>query len=103
MTVGVGGRRPHDVPTAERMGWFNQVNAADLVIARRTESGPDQISLVGEQQDGVSVGSQMNAGAILQEGHGIRLPQLSAGARIKANEFAGSLRRIHAVVLQERS
>ena len=89
MAVGVGGRRPNNVSAVERISGIQQVNTAEFVITVRAQAGANQVSLVGEEQRGISVGSEVDARAVFQIGDSVGLPNLIAGAGLEANQLAG--------------
>ena len=95
VTIGVGRRGPNDIPAVKRMGCIEQMNATEFLITLETKSGVDQISLVGEEQDRIFIGSEVDAAAVFQGCHSICRPDLMAGRRLEANQFADRLEKIN--------
>ena len=63
---------------------FDQADAAQFITALPIQSGANRVSLIGEDQDEVTVGCQMNCPAISRRGHLVGFPNLFAGARFAA-------------------
>ena len=77
------------------------MRAADFPVTLGRELRPDQVPLIGEEKDGITAGRQVDAGAVFQVRHGVRLPNLLAGAGFQTDEFAGGFGREHVVAVQE--
>src|SRR5262249_588422 len=93
--------RPNDVSPVERVGRIKQVNPADFVITLRCESSPNEISFVRKEKSGISIGGDVDTGAVFQVSHGVGLPDLIAVAGIQANKFSGYSSRINVVSLEQ--
>src|SRR6516164_3492247 len=83
MTVGIGGRRPYNFPSTERVRRFQKGCATNFLVTTRSQLCADDLPLVRVEQNGIAVGRQMNAGAILQVGYLVGLPNLLPGACVQ--------------------
>ena len=81
---------------------FDQMDAAQFMITRRIQPGADQVSLVGEEQDGITVESQMDRPAIAQGGHLFGFPDLLAGARFQTDQAAAYFAGEHVLAQDHR-
>lgn len=74
MAIDIRGRGPDHVSTIEGMSGIEQMNAPKFLITLRAEARADEVALMGEEKHRVAIGGEVNAGAILERGHGVRLP-----------------------------
>src|SRR5262249_15021910 len=102
MLVRIGSRGPGDLPPPEGVNRTQHRSAADLLVALRSEPGPNQFAPVCVEQYGVSLHSQMNACSISQVRHLVGLPDLLAGACLQTDQFSRRARREHMVTLKQR-
>src|SRR5262249_23157346 len=102
MPVREGQRRPDYFPVSEMVVRFDQVNAAQLMIARCIQPGAEQISLVREQQNRPTIESQMNCRAMTRSDGLVGFPDLLSGSRIQANQLAAYFCTEHTVANNHR-
>lgn len=86
MPVGICRRSPCTLSSAKRGRRFQQPHPADFVIAPVGQPRANQVPLVGEEQRGIAILSDVNARSALQVGHFVSLPNLPARACLKANQ-----------------
>src|SRR5439155_11860312 len=100
LAVGVGRRGPGKLSSPQNRGWFDQTRTADLAVGAGRESGENQVPLVSKEKRGITIWRQVDAGAGFQLRHVGRPPNLFAGARLQADQFAVGSRRVHVIALQ---
>src|SRR5258706_3939541 len=88
MAVRVRRRWPRHFPPPEGIRGLEETRAADLLVTLRSELGAKKLPFVRVEQYGIAVRSQVDARPIFQVGHLGRLPNLLAGVRLQANQFA---------------
>src|SRR2546425_6634063 len=88
MAVSVRRRRPRHFPSPEGKGGLEEPHAANFLVLLGTELGPDQVPFVRVKQYGVTVRSQVDARPALQVCDLCCFPNLLAGARLQADQFA---------------
>src|SRR5436309_1826474 len=103
MKVGINRRNPRKPSSPQKRGWFEQMHAADFMVTVRRESRQNQVSFVSKEKHHITVWRQVDAGAEFQLCHVGRLPNLLAGARLKADQFAVGFGRVNVVSPQEGS
>ena len=81
---------------------FDQVNAAQCMITLPIQPGANQVSLISEDQDGVTVERQMQRPAISRWSHFVGFPNLFAGDRIEANQAATHFAGKHMLAQDQR-
>ena len=88
-SVGIAWRRPDYISAIKGVSPVQQVAARNFNITLRCQARANQIALIGEEQDGIPVWTQVDAGAILQISYTVSLPYLIAGPGFKTDEFSG--------------
>src|SRR5947207_3555590 len=84
----------------KRPGRIDQMTSTDLPVSRRGQSGANEVSFVGKQEESVAMGSDVDAGAVLCRGHAVRAPNLPSGGGFQANQLAGGAAAIAGFTLR---
>ena len=80
-------------------GRINQMTSTDLHVSCRGQPGVDEVSFIGEQEESVALGSDIDAGPVFHCGHAVRAPNLPSGGGFEANQFAGGPAAINVFTL----
>jgi hypothetical protein len=95
-----GGGSPGDLSTAKRRGWFDQLRAADFLVATGRQTGLDQFAPVAKKKSRIPVYGHVNARSIYQPGHGTGLPDFLTGGRLQANEIPARFGAVNIITQQ---